>query len=149
MKRFNIRILTVCIVLVSGLVACRSNQIAATSTPSSNISSPKSTTISSDELFRAADEGAGVTQGTFSIIEAKRIRVNWEQSSADLFILVLINMDPEMAGTPYHRVTFEYFVGPSSGYGDYALVPGEYGFEIKKGDGPWEIWVQEIVFEGE
>ena len=149
MEKYRIGALLIILVTWSALAACTTNQLTATITPSSNIPSLKQTTISSEELYRATGEGAGLTEDTFSINEEKRIRVNWEQSSQDQFILVLISMDPEMAETPYHRVTFEYFVGPSSGYGDYDLVPGEYGFEIEKGDGAWEIWVKEIIFEEE
>jgi len=131
------------------LAACTSAQPTETSAPTPAIQTPKPTIILPDEVFRISGEGAGIAEATFSLSEETRIRVSWNQSSEAKFVLVLFNLDPKMEGTQYDRVTFEYYIGPSSGYGDYILIPGEYGFEIEEGDGPWEIWIQEITSEGE
>lgn len=147
-KRRKIETLLILVATIVLLFACSSDQPAETSAPTSAIRTPKPTVILPDELFRISGEGAGIAEETFTLTEETRIRVSWDQSSEGKFVLVLFNLDPEMDGTQYGRVTFEYFVGPSSGYGDYILIPGEYGFEIEEGDGPWEVWIQEIANEG-
>ena len=147
-KRRKINISIVLFLISILLAACFSDQPAETSAPTSVIRTPKPTVILPDELFRISGEGAGIAEETFTLTEETPIRVSWDQSSEGKFVLVLFNLDPEMEGTQYGRVTFEYFVGPSSGYGDYILIPGEYGFEVEQGDGPWEVWIQEITNEG-
>jgi len=137
------------IVFVILMVACRAGSPTDTSAPTSAIQTPKPTVILPDELFRISGEGAGMVGETFTLSEESHIRVSWDQSSEGKFVLVLFNLDPEMEGTHYGRVIFEYFIGPSSGYGDYILIPGEYGFEIEEGDGPWEVWIKEIINESE
>ena len=147
-KRLKIKTLLILFATIVLFNACSSDQPVETSAPTSVIRTPKPTVILPDELFRISGEGAGIAEETFTLTKETPIRVSWDQSSEGKFVLVLFNLDPEMEGTQYGRVTFEYFVGPSSGYGDYILIPGEYGFEVEQGDGLWEVWIQEITNEG-
>jgi len=125
------------------LAACRLDQAVDPTPETIDASAIKATVVVPDEIFHVSGQGPGITKETFSLTERTRVRVNWDQTSQNLFVLVIYREN----AADQNRVTFEYIVGPSHGYGDFDFEAGEYGVEIEKGDGPWEIWVQEIIFE--
>ncbi|MBC8509800.1 MAG: hypothetical protein ISR58_05680 [Anaerolineales bacterium] len=127
------------------LTACGSSQAVNPSSEATNYPVSNATVIAPDEIIHVSGEGKGIAEKIFTLTESKRVRVNWDQSSEDLFILVIFRKN---AGEQ-NRVTFEYIVGPSSGYGDFDFEPGEYAIEVEKGDGLWEVWLQEISSAGE
>lgn len=140
-----LELLCVQLAIVVLLAACGSGQAVDPSPETIEYSTPRATVIVPDELFRTSGEGSGIAKKTFTLTETTRVRVNWDQSSENLFVLVIFREDSDNL----NRVTFEYFVGPSSGYGDFDFEPGEYVIEIEEGDGSWEVWLQEIINEGE
>ncbi|MBL7163072.1 MAG: hypothetical protein ISS57_10730 [Anaerolineales bacterium] len=144
MNKGYLKLLCIQLAVVIFLTACGSDQAVDPSPETIDYSTPRATVIATDELFRTSGEGSGVAEKTFIINETTRIRVNWDQSSEDLFVLVIFREDSESI----NRVTFEYIVGPSSGYGDFDFEPGEYVLEIEEGDGPWDVWLQEVTNEG-
>ena len=143
-KRY-LKLLCIQLALFVLLAACGPDQAVDPSPEANDYSTPRATVIAPGELFRTSGEGPGIANETFTLTETTRIRVNWDQFSEDLFVLVIFREDSDSQ----NRVTFEYFVGPSSGYGDFDFEPGEYVIEIEEGDGPWEVWLQEIINEGE
>ena len=142
--------LLVLLILIALITACdAAGQPAETLQSTSVVRTPRATLVLPGEFFRISGQGAGVADETFTLDEEMRIRLHWQQSSQGKFVLVLFNLDPQMEETPYGRVTFEYVIGPSEGYSDWDLVAGEFGIEVIEGDGPWDVWVQEITVEGE
>ena len=139
--------LSLLFLLIALVTACSAEKPAGEAPASVEPAGTAVPTVLPGELFRDSGEGVGVAEGTFTLDQDARIRMSWEQSSQDRFILVLFNLDPEMEDTPFGRVTFEYVVGPSKGHNDWDLVAGEYGIEVQEGDGPWKVWIEEVVTE--
>ncbi|MFQ5410553.1 MAG: hypothetical protein ACE5FI_19255, partial [Anaerolineales bacterium] len=105
------------------------------------------TVVSPNEIFRATGDGPGVT-ATFSLAEDMRIRVNWDQSSTERFVLAVFSVDPTDTAqqSGYDRVIFEDSLGPSAWHGDDDYIAGTYAIEVEQADGPWEVWVERLDF---
>jgi len=82
------------------------------------------------------------TSEPFTITGKSMVRVNWQQSSIDRFLLAVVNTDSAQAGTPYGRIVFESVIGPSAMSSDYELIAGQYTIAVDMADGPWKVWVQ-------
>ena len=137
-----IQLVCIQLTVVIFLGACGAEQNADPSQDPSDYPTPKPTVIAR-EVFRTSGEGAGIAEKTFTLTEKTRILANWDQSSEDLFILKVFQLDSD----PELWVIFEYVIGPSSGSGEFEFAPGEYSINVENGDGPWEVWLQEIILE--
>jgi hypothetical protein len=56
-------------------------------------------------------------------------------------MLEINNLDPELAGTRFGSVAFEFVIGPSSGVKAYTYIPGKYVIEVEA-DNAWEVWLE-------
>ena len=132
-----VRIFLIVVVAIM-LAACSLFQSAETPAPTL-----APTVVVPGELFRASGEGPMVAE-PFSLDEDKRIRVNWEQSSSERFLLLVVSLDPDQQYSKFGRVIYEFSIGSSSGFGDYDYIAVEYVIEVKEADGPWEVWIETI-----
>lgn len=116
-------------------------------TPGEIKPTPGPTVIAPGELFRASGNGPDTTE-TFSLDRDMRIRVSWKQTSAELFHLELVRIDPDPNQSLPERVIFEDEYGPSESFGVFDYFAGEYYFDITLSDSDWEVWVEEVITEG-
>jgi len=109
---------------------------------STPFSLPPGATIAG-ELLRLSGN-APFTSTPFRLESKTFLRVYWRQASQGKFQLSIVNLDQSQMGTPYGKVTFESTAGPSSFWGDYEFIAGDYVVSVENADGPWEIWIQVI-----
>ena len=98
------------------------------------------------ELMRISGTGK-FTSDPFQLSETTTLRVHWIQSSQVDFSLAVINKDPAFEYSSYGKVNFEMTMGPSASCGDYEFIPGEYQVLVETADGPWQIWVEIVVYD--
>jgi hypothetical protein len=84
---------------------------------------------------------SGEVSEPFSIEEHGTVRIHWDQASEGIFMLEINNLDPELAGTRFGSVAFEFVIGPSSGVKAYTYIPGKYVIEVEA-DNAWEVWLE-------
>jgi hypothetical protein len=84
---------------------------------------------------------------TFSLESETTIRVFWNQTSKENFVLSGTNLDPNLADSPSRTLVFESFVGPSSGCVDVTLNSGKYQMNIENTDSNWQVAVYTIKYK--
>ncbi len=102
------------------------------------------TAKTAEEILRLSGN-APFSSEAWNLAVETTIRIYWNQASGGQFILKVVNTDPAQMGTPYGEVTFESFMGVSSGCSDYIFIPGDYKVIVEEANGPWEVWVQAIT----
>ncbi|MBA4384992.1 MAG: hypothetical protein C0410_09665 [Anaerolinea sp.] len=83
----------------------------------------------------------------FSLDSETTIRVYWNQTSKENFLLSTINLDPKLSDSPERKIAFESYVGPSSGCNDATISAGQYQVNVKDADGPWAVLIQAISYK--
>lgn len=84
---------------------------------------------------------------TFILESDTTIRVFWNQTSKENFLLSGTNLDPNLADSPNRTLIFESFVGPSSGCVDATFGKGKYKVNIENADSNWEVAIVAIKYK--
>jgi hypothetical protein len=143
----------ICLVACDGLSnpSATEGTIASTSpTPTLFIPSPVPIELMPTEnvvatLLKLSGNGPD-TSPPFTLATNTILRVKWQQFSTGKFTLSVVNLDPNQE-TIYREVIFESIVGPSSGFGIFEFVAGEYQVSIGEADGSWEVWVEQVELD--
>lgn len=103
-------------------------------------SQPQTTDIPQAELLRLSGQGALSNEPL--VIDANiRLRMNWNQNTANKFKVVMRHANPEQVEPRYQEMTLALAFNPNYGFVDFDLVPGAYTIEVDT-DGVWEIWFE-------
>ena len=115
-------------------------------TPTVVVFQPQVSTTPEAELVRISGNAPTSSQA-FTLTEDTMLRINWESSGTEKFIITIYNLDPSVENPAYKEPKLDLAFYASEGFTDYALIPGQYEIRVDSEGGSWEIWVDTVDFE--